>query len=501
MTAGDAAQDGTAVRAAEAVERLLGPPTMRRLDVADNTGIPPELTRSFWQALGFPTAPEEDTRFTLADQEAIVRTVDILASGRIDQGMGLAMTRAIARSVDRLASWLSSLAMESVRRHEVGEGLHEPTAGAERPHVSGQDLPLDLAATLATEREGDERLWNHELSPQASQRAGELLLSLVDDVEPLLIYAWRRHLAATVGRLMTNDQEIEGTGALRTVGFADMVDFTTLVRRLSERQLAQLVQRFEAMAAQVVGAHGGRVVKTLGDEVVFIAYDAEAGASIGLDLLERIGADQGMPELRVGLATGPVLSHLGDVFGTTVNRASRLTNVARARSVVIDDALAQQIIGNDEFDVTRLPPRALRGLGMTVVWHLSRGQSAGRAVGPRPETEIDPTQWARMTHAAWDESRRLRPRGEPELHLDQLNRDGRPIVPGEDCAGQERPCGDGPPPGSARDDRAHEDRARDDRVREDRVREDRVREDRVREDCAREDRVREDGRAHEEGRQ
>ena len=50
--------------------------------------------------------------------------VEILSTGRIDQEMGLAMTRAIARSVDRLASWLSSLAMESVRRHEVGEQLH-----------------------------------------------------------------------------------------------------------------------------------------------------------------------------------------------------------------------------------------------------------------------------------------------------------------------------------------------------------------------------------------
>ena len=410
---GEGHAEDTAFLAAEAVQRLLGPPTMRRLDVADNTGIPPELTRSFWQALGFPTAPEEETRYTEADQAAILRTVEILSTGRIDQEMGLAMTRAIARSVDRLASWLSSLAMESVRRHEVGEQLHLRPPDPATPESKGSDLPANLKAILATEREGDERLWNHELSPQASQQAGELLLSLVEDVEPLLIYAWRRHLAATIGRLMTNDREIEGTGSVRTVGFADMVGFTTLVRRLSERQLAQLVDRFEAIAGEVIAAHGGRIVKTLGDEVVFVAYDPAAGAAIGLDLLERIGADQGMPDLRVGLALGPVLSHLGDVFGTTVNRASRLTNVARTRTVVIDDALAQSISGVEGFEVSRLPPRALRGIGMTVVWHLSRAHpQAGPVDTTLTEGEIDPAQWARMTqamtHATWDATRRQR---------------------------------------------------------------------------------------------
>lgn len=389
MTVGDESRDGAAL-AAEAVVRLLGPATMRRVDIADNTGIPPDLTSSFWQALGFPTAPEEESRYTAADQEAIMRTVQLLASGRIDHAMGLAMTRAIARSVERLASWMSSLAMESVRRHEVGEALHGQLDEDCKPDAAGPDLPADLAATLDTEREGDEQLWNTELSPQASRQAGELLLSLVDDVEPLLIYAWRRHLAATVGRLMTTDRSTEGTGTLRTVGFADMVGFTTIVRRLSERQLAQLVQRFEATTAEVVADHGGWVVKTLGDEVVFASSDPQAGAAIALDLLDRIAADEGMPELRVGLATGPVLSHLGDVFGTTVNRASRLTNVARAGGVVIDDVLATALDGIPGFHVTRLPPRALRGIGMTVVWRLTRASEAKCTRRGRAGEESDP---------------------------------------------------------------------------------------------------------------
>ncbi len=358
--------------AADAVARLLGEPTLRRLDVAANTGIPPEVTRRFWHALGFAASPtEEDTLYTHADQEAIQRTIAILASGKVDESLALALTRAIARSLDRLASWQSSLIMESILRAQTSEALHEKVR---EPGIA--DLPSDLAATLALDAEVDEQLWNRRLSPDASREAGQVLLSLVDEIEPLIIYAWRRHLAATVGRLMTQEESNENDGLQLAVGFADMVGFTTLVRRLSERQLARLVQHFEELAADIIAARGGRIVKMLGDEVVYAADTPEAAGDIALDLLDIVADDPSMPQLRVGLAYGPVLSHLGDIFGTTVNRASRVTNVARPHSVVIDDAMAQALGDAPGFTKSRLPPRALRGLGMTVVWTLGREQRA-----------------------------------------------------------------------------------------------------------------------------
>lgn len=367
---------GEAVQAADAVVQLLGEPTLRRLDVAANTGIPPEKTRRFWHALGFAAAPsEEDTLYTRADQEAIQRTVAILASGKIDEPLALALTRAIARSLDRLAAWQSSLIMESVLRAQNEDPLHPDPLGG----VAGVgDLPTDLAAALALEREADEQLWHRRLSPAASREAGEVLLELVDEIEPLIIYAWRRHLAATIGRLMTHENDDEDTGVRQAVGFADMVGFTTLVRRLSERQLARLVQHFEELAADIVAARGGRIVKMLGDEVVYAADTPQAAADIALDLLDIVADDPSMPQLRIGMALGPVLSHLGDIFGTTVNRASRLTNVARPHTVVVDDAMATCLADDPGFLMNRLPPRALRGLGMTVVWHLGRPSCAPR---------------------------------------------------------------------------------------------------------------------------
>src|SRR5690606_26996932 len=109
---------------------------------------------------------------------------------------------------------------------------------------------------------------------------------------------------------------------VRAVGSADLVSFTRLVRRLTERELAMLVQRFEAVTSDIVTAHGGRVVKTVGDEVLFVASPGPPAAAIALDLVEELGSDDLLPEVRVGMSTGPLVARLGGVFGTTVNRAS-----------------------------------------------------------------------------------------------------------------------------------------------------------------------------------
>ena len=88
------------------------------------------------------------------------------------------------------------------------------------------------------------------------------------------------------------------------------------------------MQRFEALATDIVTAHGGRVIKTVGDEILFVHGEAAPAAAIALDLVDTMAEDDLLPDVRVGMAYGRVISRLGDVFGMTVNRASRLTAVA-----------------------------------------------------------------------------------------------------------------------------------------------------------------------------
>jgi adenylate cyclase len=122
-----------------------------------------------------------------------------------------------------------------------------------------------------------------------------------------------------------------------------------------------MVEDFEATAAEVVARGGGRVVKTVGDGVLFTAADPAAATEIGLSLPEQWGAAADRPPLRVGLAHGRVLTRLGDVYSSVVNLASRLTTVARAGSVLVDRELAARLRQHPRYRFEPLQRRSVRG--------------------------------------------------------------------------------------------------------------------------------------------
>ena len=145
--------------------------------------------------------------------------------------------------------------------------------------------------------------------------AGHLAAAdLLDELDALVVYLLNRHLADSARRL-ADDHGAAGEGAPLCVGFADQVGYTRLSQSLDERQLASLVEQFETVASDAVVAHGGRVVKMIGDEVMFAAAPA-AAIEIGLTLADAFGGDD-LPEVRVGLACGRVVIRAGDVFGPT----------------------------------------------------------------------------------------------------------------------------------------------------------------------------------------
>ena len=323
-------------RAQDVEQRLLGDPReLRRREVSAQAGVSLQSARRFWRALGFPNVGDEMAAFTTADLHALEQVAGLVRDGTLDDATAIAMTRAVGRSTDRLASWQVQLLAEAVAAH-VAVPRREVTP--DDPHG-----PPD---------------------PRHASQVADLVVDLADRLEPLVSYAWRRHLAAAVARLLADAEPAdERPGGVRTVGFADLVAFTRVVRRLSERDLARLVQRFEALASDVVAAHGGRVVKTVGDEVLFAVAGPAAGAAIALDVAAAMAEDDVLPDVRVGLATGPVVMRLGDVFGTTVNRASRLTGVARPGTVLVDDTTAAALASLSGFELISLTPRPLRGLG------------------------------------------------------------------------------------------------------------------------------------------
>ena len=118
------------------------------------------------------------------------------------------------------------------------------------------------------------------------------------------------------------------------------------------------------------------VIKTVGDEVLFVAVEPLAGTAIALDLVDAMAEEPMLPQVRVGVAFGQVLSRMGDVFGTTVNRASRLTAVAPSGRVLVDESLAARLASLSGFDLHPLRRRHLRGIGMVTPSDVTRSRGA-----------------------------------------------------------------------------------------------------------------------------
>jgi len=311
---------------------LGGPRRYTRQQVAEVTGVRLEEARRLWRAMGFPNVGDEPTAFTDADVDALQRLDRLVAAGEIDADFAVRLTRAMGQTLARLAEWQVDTFVENVAStsESVGGAAAVPEA--------------------------------------AIERAARLL----PDLEHLLVYVWRRQLAAAAGRMLTAADSDLAAGAL-SVGFADLVGFTRLSRRLEEEQLAQLVEGFETRAADVVAASGARLVKTLGDEVLFVADTAVVAAEVALQIAETMTADPSVPDVRVGVASGTVLSRMGDVFGTTVNRASRLTSLARRGTVLVDRETVDALADEPAYEVSWLWRRPVRGLGLVEAASLRRG--------------------------------------------------------------------------------------------------------------------------------
>jgi adenylate cyclase len=147
-----------------------------------------------------------------------------------------------------------------------------------------------------------------------------------------------------------------------TVGFADLVGFTALSWAVDADELRSLLERFESVSTDVVSRHGGRIVKTLGDEVLFVCSDVRAALDIAFDLHADVPDQDGRLTLRIGLAYGEVLPRYGDVYGPVVNIASRLTSHARPGTTLLDDELTAAVRERDiGVDLRTVPPMAVRG--------------------------------------------------------------------------------------------------------------------------------------------
>lgn len=312
-------------RLAQSVVLFGEPPSLTPSDAWLRTGADEELARKLWRAMGFAQVPDDAIALTEADVTALAAINDFLQATGIAPDTAIRFARLLGQTMSRVADALHAIVDQAI---EEMDGL---------PPGDNDDLMV-LAAQL--------------VNPLIEQE---------------LSYLLRRHLyAGAIRRIAGHDLEQPDV----SVGFADVVSFTRLSGQLAEADLARLLEMFEATTADMITERGGRVIKLIGDAVLFVFDDPEQAARLALDLVGSFGGDH--PELRVGLTHGPVLSRLGDLFGPPVNLASRLVSYARPGAVLVDQRFVDRMGPVPGLRFRSIRPRDLKGIGTTALYVLRR---------------------------------------------------------------------------------------------------------------------------------
>ena len=168
---------------------------------------------------------------------------------------------------------------------------------------------------------------------------GARYIDAVDKLAPLVpelfSFSFRAHLRDGISGALLTEAELHSgrladTGDI-AVGFADLVGYTSIGDRVSAGELGSIAGQFAALGVSA-SRRPVRLVKTIGDAIMFVSPDPTKLMEVMVDLRARVhDAEPALPEVRIGVAFGPATPRGGDWFGTTVNIASRVVEVGQAR--------------------------------------------------------------------------------------------------------------------------------------------------------------------------
>ena len=289
-------------------------------DLAQGSAMPLERVLETYRLLGI-TVPDPTAPLFVASE---ARLLELLASeaGWLPEGMGDEILQSIGSALTIVAESAVSAFVGSV------EDLLVP--GSQRTRAE---------LTTAT---------------------GELGLELGTLMGPL----FRHHLWSAVRRQRTAMlTALDRRESKLSVGFVDLVGFTPATAAMSSAELLEFMRRFHRLTYDVVTRSGGRVVKHIGDEIMFTTSDPAAGCEIAVALVEAFDDADSLP--RSGLAHGMVVARHGDYYGPIVNLASRLTEIAVTGEVLADAALTDAATG-DQFELVPAGRRQLKGIAEPV---------------------------------------------------------------------------------------------------------------------------------------
>jgi adenylate cyclase len=139
--------------------------------------------------------------------------------------------------------------------------------------------------------------------------------------------------------------------------FVDLSSFTRFTRERGDESAVDAASSLQRLADATATRHGGRLVKLLGDGAMLRLQHASVGVEAALDLVEQMSGE-GALSSHAGVHAGPVIERDLDVFGETVNLASRIADVARPGEVLasraVADAARDTTFGFEPMEATKL---------------------------------------------------------------------------------------------------------------------------------------------------
>jgi adenylate cyclase len=310
--------------AADHMGRPAEPISLR--EVAERAGMPLELATEAWLAIGLgPTDPDEP-RFAEEDVETFASFG--IASQVFTKEAILAFTRQAGSAMARMAEAGQAIYMRELQGPLTAQGAR----------------PVELARGFV---------------------AGTIASRTVPRV---LRTFYRLHWTEALRRFRRARAGVAGFESVRlAVGFIDLVGYTPLAEQLEKDELTRVIADFESHAFDVVTAREGRIVKLIGDEIMFTALDAAAACDIALTLFETLGERRAVTP-RGGLAVGELITRGGDHYGPIVNLASRIADLAVPDEILVTTDLRDEVVKADVpgFRFDPAGRRMLKGLDAAV---------------------------------------------------------------------------------------------------------------------------------------
>ena len=300
--------------AGDALQRS-GRPIYSLRTAADVLGVPLDDIERAWAVLGLTVADPDDVALSQADVDGLATWVAMRAVMSDDGAYGL--LRVLGAAMARLAE--AESAVVRVRSPDLQMGhSHDELITAQAYRGVAEFVP----------------------------RIG----ALIDAVHRHHLSSARTHFEGVVRD--TSESVVCG------IGFADLSGFTALTQQLTPAELSALLNEFSATVSDVVHADGGRVVKFIGDEVMWVSSTPEQLAKAAVDLVDHPKAREAQMQVRAGLDYGMVLAINGDYFGNAVNLAARLVAAAEPGQILATSAVRDEL---PEWPAVVQEPLTLKG--------------------------------------------------------------------------------------------------------------------------------------------